>query len=591
MSTSAPVAQRRSLSPAVSPLVLPLVFSALAWGLLFFCLPPASQNFPLNDDWAFGRGTLLFAAGKGIHYGGWAAMPQLGQWLWASPFIWILGQSFFALRVSTILLSWLGLWAFYDLLRQEGWTPGRAALAVGALAFHPLFFLLQGTFMTDVPALSLALVALALYVRAVRQERTAWLWAACATATLAALSRQNTVTVSIVAAVLLGRTPALRTRPMWWLGVFLPVAAGLVTHFWFSHRTDVRVQKPELLEPISLLQLPFVTLHFAGLAALPLLLLTPRVGSWKRFAWALGLMLAFAGYWYHFDRYLPYGGLFPYTDNMLTPQGAFAGSKLSGGTLVVGENTRPILLGTTSRVFLSLLGCVAGALLVLRAIESARQARSASDGPKQPLAGAPGLWLCPLVLFTILQVPFLLIVPGIYDRYLLFLLPGALFLAAPPAAEIANEPAKRWALPCGVVVLAVAGLVSLALMHDWLSWNSARWQLGQRAVEQRGIDPLSIEGGVEWDGLYTIMSAKAGRPPRPRWPVLPFTREWFPWITGQYCLSFSELKDLKGKRLLDTQPYSLWLAPGPRQFYLFEILALPAEASQSGPSRAKSAAE
>jgi hypothetical protein len=452
--------------------------------------------------------------------------------------------------------------------------------------------------MTDVPALSLSLAALALYVRAVRQERAAWLWSACVTATLAAISRQNTVTVAVVAAALLWRMPSLRARLVWWLGVLLPVAAGLAAHFWFQKRTDVRAQKLELIEPASLLQLPFVTLHFAGLAALPLLLLTPRVQSWKTFAWALGLMLVFAGYWFHYGRHFPYGvpglekpdnaGLFPYTDNMLTPQGAFAGSRLSGGTLVVGENRRPVLLGAGGRGFLSLLGCVAAALLVLRALESARQAQSARE-EKKPVAGAPGLWQSPLLLFTILQLPFLLIVPGIYDRYLLFFLPGALLLAAPPA-ENEKGQAKRWALPCGVAVLVVVGIVSVALMHDWLSWNSARWQLGLRAVQQQGIDPLSIEGGVEWNGWYTVVSAKTGRPPRSRWPVLPFTREWFPWITGRYCLSFSELKELKEKRLVDSQPYSLWLAPGSRQFYLFEIPPLPAEPREGGSAAGNDAA-
>jgi hypothetical protein len=574
MSTSALVAQRRSLSVAVSPLAVPLLFSALAWGLLFVYLPPKSQDFPLNDDWAFGRGALLFASGKGIHYGSWAAMPQLGQWLWACPFIWVLGPTFFALRVSTILLSWLGLWAFYDLMRQEGLPAGRAALAVGVLAFHPLFFLLQGTFMTDVPALSLSLAALALYVRAVRQERAAWLWAACATATLAAISRQNTVTVSVVAAVLLWRMPSLRTRAMWWLGVMLPVGAGLATHFWLQHRTDVRHQKPELLQPVELLQLPFVTLHFAGLAALPLLLLTPRIQSWKTFAWALGLMLAFAGYWIGYPDHLPYGGLFPYTENMLTPQGAFVGSKMSGGNLVVGENTRPVLLGTTARVLLSLLGCVAGALLVLRVFEWVRQAPSAGEG-KRAVAGTRGWRASPLVLFTILQIAFLLIGRWIFDRYLLFLLPGALFLAVPPAAENARGQARRWAWPCSVAVLVVTGMVSVALMHDWLAWNSARWQLGLRAVQQRRIDPLSIEGGFEWNGWYSITSEEPRRTPRPRWQVLRFTNSWFSWITGQYCLSFSELRDIK--RLVDSQPYSLWLAPGSRQFYLLELPPQPTE--------------
>src|SRR5262249_14601045 len=155
MTTAAMSPARHLVVPSLPPLVLPLLASGCAWALLFATVPWGQQDFPLNDDWAFARGAFALALGQGIHYEGWASMPQLGQWLWASPFIWVLGTSHAALRVSTIAISWLGLWAFYDLLRQQEAPPGQAALTTAVLAFNPLFFLLQGTFMTDVPALSL----------------------------------------------------------------------------------------------------------------------------------------------------------------------------------------------------------------------------------------------------------------------------------------------------------------------------------------------------------------------------------------------------------------------------------------------------
>src|SRR5262249_51902075 len=162
--------------------------------------PPLAQNFPLGDDWAFNLGAFLFAEGQGIHYSQWASMPQLGQWLWACPLIWIYGKSFLALRLSTILLSMLGLAAFYDLLRQDGRLSQRqAALATAILAVNPLFLLLQGTFMTDVPSLSFALIALALYTRALASGQLLTIMAACAAGVVGAITRQNTVAVPVVA--------------------------------------------------------------------------------------------------------------------------------------------------------------------------------------------------------------------------------------------------------------------------------------------------------------------------------------------------------------------------------------------------------
>jgi 4-amino-4-deoxy-L-arabinose transferase-like glycosyltransferase len=524
--------------------------SLLAWVVLWAAVPPAAQNFPLNDDWAFARGAMLFAQGKCIHYGGWASMPQLGQWLWACPFLWLLGESFFALRVATIVLSWVGLWAFYDLLRQQGHSPGTAALAATVLAVNPLFFLLSGTFMTDVPALSLSLIALALYGRGLRPGGTAYLATACVVAVLAVITRQNTLPVVVVAAYLLWCRPELRRRVAGWVAVLMPAAAGLAVHFWFQARPDVRALSPALPAGDALLALPFQAVHFCGLCALPLLLVKPPPRPLLAFAVATGLLLACAAYWGTYGaNSLPYeGGLFPYTENMLTPWGAFAGSRHTQQFLPPGQ--RPLILGPATRALLTVLGCVGGAGLLTRALQGWR-----GDGPGRPLE-----------LFALLQVPFLLMTPDLYDRYFLFLLPGAFALAL-PAAAVQPRPGS-YRLLGGVAVTVALGVVSVALMHDWLAWNSARWELGRRAVA-RGTDPLDIEGGVEWDGWSTLTRPAA--PPGRRWTVLPFTAEWFDRVRGRYWLSFSPaLKGLPADPV-DQQPYSLWLSPGPRRFYLLRV--------------------
>jgi hypothetical protein len=121
-------ATRKSGLMRASPLLLVLLASASAWGLLFVTVPPESQNFPLIDDWAFARGVREFARGQGIHYIHWASMPQLGQWAWALPFVWAFAKLHVALRLSTIVLSWLGLAAFYDLLRRRIWDHERRHL-------------------------------------------------------------------------------------------------------------------------------------------------------------------------------------------------------------------------------------------------------------------------------------------------------------------------------------------------------------------------------------------------------------------------------------------------------------------------------
>jgi 4-amino-4-deoxy-L-arabinose transferase-like glycosyltransferase len=556
---SQPAAPSTPTRRGLSPFLFVLLASAAAWAVIFISVPPGRQDFSLMDDWAFGRGALLLASGQGLHYSNWASMPQLGQWLWACPFIWLLGPTHVALRLSTIVLGWIGLWAVYDLLRQEKWSANRAALAVATLAFNPLFFLLQGTFMTDIPALALALTALALYARALQRRSPGWLVGGFLVALVAVCTRQNSAAVTVVVAWLLGRERELRFRPLWWALALTPALVGVGVHLWFQNRPDIIAVEPLPLTPRSLLLLPFVAIHLCGLATLPLLVLAPRPGSWRAFLILSGVLAAIAGYWfYHGQRLSPLDGVFPYTGSFLTPWGVGLGG------MNVGEP--PIVMTWGLRWFLSLLGCLAGALLVLRAVQWRR------------LRLPPG----PALLFSACQIPFILIAPALWDRYLLpLIVPGALVFAG---VELAGEPVETkpaWRPLAGLALLGLLGLASVGLMHDWLAWNAARWELGRRALA-RSIDPLDLEGGMEWDGWQVApcqpplrrswreingleIVRKSGGPKR---LTLKTTRLWFPEITGRFALSFSRRPDAT---LLDSEPYHLWLVPGSHRFYLLQF--------------------
>lgn len=545
---------------SLSPFLLVLLASLLAWSILFVAVPPSQQNFPLIDDWAFGRGALLFAVGQGIHYGNWASMPQLGQWLWAYPFLRLLGPSFFSLRVSTLFLSWLGLWAFYDLLRQEKWPRDRAALATALMAFHPLFFLLQGTFMTDVPALSFALGALACYGRARQRQRIVWLIAAVAAALFAVLTRQNTVAVPLVFGFFLLRDSRLRSCPLWWLSALVPAGVGVAIHFWFQRRSDIIPVDPRPLPPHALLLFPFVLVHWCGLTTLPLLLWQPRIGSRRLVVGAFVALVLNAAYWFGRGPFTSdLDGLFPYTGTILTPWGA------SSGDLSVGE--RPLLLTDALRVALTLLGCLGGALFLDRATTVLHPKHRSALGNN------------PLVLFSLLQMPFVVIAPALWDRYLFpVILPGALVLAGTETRSTEREAAAWWRC-MAVVWVGIMGIFSVGVMHDWLTWNAAAWNLGRRALA-RSIDPLDIEGGMEWDGWHQAAQAQPQhrtwremfsplsireRAGAERGFTLPTTRVWFPHVRGRYALSFSPLPNTV---LVDAEPYRLWFLSGEHRIYL-----------------------
>ena len=104
-------------------------------------------------------------------------------------------------------------------------------------------------------------------------------------------------------------------------------------------------------------------------------------------------------------------------------------------------------------------------------------------------------------------------------------------------------------------------------MHDWLAWNSARWALGRRAVNEKGINPHDIEGGFEWNGWYAPVPRHRDMPPPPNGLILAFTHDYFPQVRGRFALSYSEIP---GTVVVDSEPYEEWLRPGQKRFLLIE---------------------
>jgi hypothetical protein len=104
-------------------------------------------------------------------------------------------------------------------------------------------------------------------------------------------------------------------------------------------------------------------------------------------------------------------------------------------------------------------------------------------------------------------------------------------------------------------------------MHDWLSWNSARWTLGRRALAS-GIAVTDIEGGLEWDNWYApgpVSAVGAIQPPPGL--MLPFNHDRFPHVDGRHALAFSQVP---GTVVLDSESYRLWLIPYLRGFLLLK---------------------
>ena len=470
----------------------------------------------------------------------------LGQWLFSWPFILVVGPSHVALRLSTIVLSWLGIASLFQLLRQENLPHRLAAFACFAVVMNPLFFVSQCTYMTDVPALSFGLIALNGYGQAMAQRNRLWLAAAMVAASLGCITRQTLVFVPIVAAIMLLRHPDLRLKPAWALAVIGPGVIGVATATWFAGRPDVLTMAPTLPSFAKAGFLLFLIFHLCGLAVLPVGLLMLRSRPRPIFLAALLVLLLAAGCWLLAGEQLPYGGVFPYCTGLLSPWGTYSAN------LVVGH--REMLLTPAIRLAISFLGCVGGAGILTATVEAIRTKRI----------------LSPLMLFTSFQVIVLLCLPATYDRYLEILFPGAIYLVAARC----DESKLFWG--AGLAAIIFYGLISIGLAHDWLAWNSARWKLGREALAQ-GVQPADIEGGFEWNGWFGFADPNRPLPARNfrvrlndnSTLALPFTRAFFPQVTGRFALAFTQPPN---SSLVASNRYSVWLGSSPRYFLLVRHL-------------------
>jgi hypothetical protein len=275
---------------------------------------------------------------------------------------------------------------------------------------------------------------------------------------------------------------------------------------------------------------------------------TPRF--WRRPNFWLWLILAgvvtvvwldrmFA--WYHQP---PLNHLQPPAGNVVTSRGVY--------TYLLGE--APVTLWEWLRPALTVVGCV-GLAGVAAGPGGVSRLGSAGRG---------------LLVFSLLQVGLLCLTQPVYDRYVLVVLPFALLRVAPRRGE--GRP-RWWA---GLAALVVTAALSMALVHDWLSWNVVRWSLGRQAVAN-GIPATDVEGGLEWDGWHSLRPKGVAPNPlhsSPKGLMNPFNSLAFPEMTGGYALSFSVRPNTMP---ITTRPYTLWLDFGGRHRILLvkQIKAAP----------------
>jgi len=269
---------RRIAWPAHTPLIAVLL---VAIAVIIFINP--LREMPIKDDWAYVLTVRTLLETGQYHLHEWSAPNLPFQVIYGSLFARALGGlSFSSLRLSTLSLMLIGLISFYFVALEHRLSHWQAGLLALLLLASPLVLKFSFSFMTNIPFLGCALLALWLYTRGLRLKSYPLMFVGSLAAAAATLTRQ--FGMAFVAGLLLVWAvdrDRWRTLPLMLAGVILPAAAagwqlytGIVTPNWtaiqrqadqaqFMARSDLL---PELLWRLAII------LIYLALFSLPLLI-------------------------------------------------------------------------------------------------------------------------------------------------------------------------------------------------------------------------------------------------------------------------------------------------------------------------------
>jgi len=540
-----------------------LLLVVLALWLVAVALVGVGGDFPLSDDWAYAHVVRSLGEGRGFDLLPWTGASLVLQVLYGAAACSLTGFSYGTLRVTTLVMSAVGVAAFFALLGRLGANQRSAAFGAALLAFSPLWFNLSFTFMTDVPFAALAIVAAWLDAKALQRGSRRGLMAAAAVTAAALLIRQHAIWIAIAAAAtaLLPRqsdagTSRLRARLLdAVVALGLPVAAAAAWTLWAltSSTTPLAVHNKvgdmASVSALSTLDVAFRALVTLGFLVLPWsLTLKLEAGRERRtFAAAVVLLTAVAVFAFVRDDATMF-----YLGNML---GDFTVGARTTRDLFYLARDYPPVAGPVFHLALTAASLVSAAALVTRlgtALPSAL-GRAATE-PRARAAVFCVLALALSGLGSLAQAQYY------FDRYLLAMMPLAV------ASLVALSPPTRTG-PLFVAALFAMSFYAVAGTHDYMESHRARWGL-VAGLEQRGITAAAIDGGVEYNAERRAAALRtAPNPEQARVGQSASTKSWW-WVEDDaWIIAFGPLD---GYVEAGSRSFTRWLPPGRGKVFVLE---------------------
>ncbi|RJO61250.1 hypothetical protein C4544_03345 [candidate division WS5 bacterium] len=532
-----------------------LLLITFLWCLAAIIINPQG-NFPLIDDWQFGKAVKYLLEEGEFRPMGVTTMTLISQVLWGSIFCVPFGFSFTALRVSTLLLSLLGVFGFYLLIRRLGCPRWIVIIAALMLAFNPIYFALSYSFMTDVPFTVLSLFAVLFLVKVLQSDSDIYLLMGAVMAIVATLCRQVGLFIPLAFTIALPIKHGFSFRILLRAGLPLiaAISSMIILRKWLEANDALpylynylqadllmRLQNPQDTLLLSVLKTHEALLDL-GLFLFPLVILIPPVShsdKWRR-GISLGIFL------------LPAIGYMVRISNI--GSGLGLGLMPINGPVFFKGGIGPITLYDTFLLNLphaptlprwfwalvTIISLVGAGLVFTFVVRSAMKVIDSVWKRSNNSRAIPAFFICVAVLYF---MP--LAVLSFSDRYLIPLIPLLAGLIIWERNE-AGARVPKYLPAIGVFVLGLFLVYSIVGTRDYMQLNRVRWDALRYLTEQENVKPSQIDGGFEFNAWYLYRTEDRGKPRKRAWVD-----------DDEYIVA---LGDIPGYEIFKRYPFYHWMS-------------------------------
>ena len=514
-------------------------------------------NFPLNDDWVYGWPVKMFLESGRLEILSSTGVSLISQVGWGLLFCGVLGFSFTVLRLSMLVLGLVGVLATYHVFKLARADRRIAFLAALIVGFNPIYYELSFTFMTDVSFLAFVLLTLLFLFKFLEKDRFSFLIGATVTAILSTLIRDVGVLLPGVFGVVLVLKNGLGKRTL--AQATIPLAFSLGAYVLYRSIVAATVGSPSTYDAkvrmilnifeggIDGLLLIFDRFHhsvmYLGLFLAPFIIVKLG-GLWcnydacrKKWWWGVAVCSAVLLTW----RMFVLGKMMPLAKNVLFDFGLGPPTLRDVGVLHIPNyyTASPYLWFAVTIV--ALMGaCAALGFFAVEAYEGIRKrVWKTSD---------PGSAQLTIVVGVVIGYLGLISLSGLFDRYLIFVIPFCL-LAMHYWAPIHKQGVSKIVVAISAVLMFFPAVFAVGATHDYLSWNRARWAALDHLTKEQNVSPERIDGGIEFNGWFLYDKNYARQKDKSWWFV----------IDDEFIVSFGPLP---GYQVEGSYPFTRIMPPG-----------------------------